>query len=137
MKKWNMTDGHKEAAAQWNWRDACLLITDEMIRINIRWLQSRVQVSSMLRTLWKSNRSISKILFRYTNLLIEKKDPGNKATFCAVCIRGTLRQCHIYGISLYSRMVLMMKSFKWSFISSVISLSTTSLNPRTFYSFII
>lgn len=137
MKKWNMTDGHKEAAAHWNWRDACLLITDEMIRINIRWLQSRVQVSSMLRKLWKSNRSISKILFRYTNLLIEKKDPGNKATLCVVCIRGTLRQCHMYGISLSSRMVLMMKSFKWSFISSVISLSTTSLNPRTFYSFMI
>lgn len=97
MKKWNMTDRHKEASAQWNWKDACLLITDEMIHIYIRRLQSRVQVFSMLKKLWKSNRSIRlfKILFRCTNLLIEKKNPGNKATFCVIWFRGTLRQWHI------------------------------------------
>lgn len=75
-----------------------------MIHIYIRRLQSRVQVFSMLKKLWKSNRSIRlfKILFRCTNLLIEKKNPGNKATFLRYLIQRNLKaMAYIRNLSIF------------------------------------
>lgn len=75
-----------------------------MIHIYIRRLQSRVQVFSMLKKLWKSNRSIRlfKILFKCTNLLIEKKNPGNKATFLRYLIQRNLKaMAYIRNLSIF------------------------------------